>query len=112
MLNHLVNLFFGTQFSDLCYRYNDFWRYCLKYFDVDCDGFEVETLLNIRMHLACLKITKVPSVEYQRTHGTSNLNALRDEWRILNLIYQERKRMPQQAIPVIQRQTISEEALP
>src|SRR2546429_5341020 len=52
----LVNLLFGTKFSDLCYGYNAFWRYCLDYVEVDCDGFEVETLINIRIHQVKLRI--------------------------------------------------------
>lgn len=90
----LVNILFKTHFSDLCYGYNAFWKHCLDYIEIDSDGFEIETLINIRMHMAGLKITEVPSMEYQRIHGLSNLNALRDGWRILKLILQERKRKP------------------
>jgi hypothetical protein len=94
----LVNILFGTRFSDLCYGYNVFWRHCLDHIEIDSNGFEIETLINIRMHLAGLKIAEVPSIEYQRIHGLSNLNAIRDGWRILKLILQERtKNKPQLA---------------
>ncbi|MFL5660038.1 MAG: glycosyltransferase family 2 protein, partial [Ktedonobacteraceae bacterium] len=100
------NILFGTRFSDLCYGYNAFWKHCLDHIEIDSDGFEIETLINIRMHLAGLKITEVPSVEYQRIHGLSNLNAVKDGWRILKLILNERKREKlHSAVPVIQRQT-------
>src|SRR5947207_15433254 len=85
-LSRLVNILFGTRFSDLCYGYNAFWKHCLDHMAIDSDGFEIETLINIRMHLAGLKITEVPSIEYQRIHGLSNLNAVKDGWRILKLI--------------------------
>lgn len=102
----LVNILFGTRFSDLCYGYNAFWKHCLDHIEIDSDGFEIETLINIRMHLAGLKITEVPSIEYQRIHGLSNLNAIKDGWRILKLILNERKRGKlQSAVPIIQRQT-------
>src|SRR5579883_2599392 len=52
----LVNILFGTRFSDLCYGYNAFWRHCLDYVTIDGSGFEIETLINIRMHLAGLTI--------------------------------------------------------
>ena len=105
----LVNILFKTRFTDLCYGYNAFWKHCLDYIEIDSDGFEIETLINIRMHLAGLTIAEVPSVEYQRIHGLSNLNALRDGWRILKLILQERKRMKQRiANPVVQRRVVSE----
>jgi len=89
-LSILVNVLFGTKFSDLCYGYNAFWRYCLDRVEIDCDGFEVETLINIRMHKASFKIVEVPSFEQSRIHGVSNLNAFRDGWRVLRTIFQER----------------------
>ena len=92
VLSMLVNVLFGTQFSDLCYGYNAFWKHCLNYVQIDCDGFEVETLINIRMHQAGLKITEVPSFEHQRIHGTSNLNTFKDGWRVLKTILRERSR--------------------
>ena len=92
VLSTLVNVLFGTHFTDLCYGYNAFWRHCLDHVEIDCDGFEIETLLNIRMHLANLKIAEVPSFEYQRIHGTSNLNTLKDGWRVLKTILRERSR--------------------
>jgi len=89
-LSALVNVLFGTRFSDLCYGYNAFWRYCLEHVEIDCDGFEVETLINIRMHKASFKIVEVPSFEQPRIYGLSNLNAFRDGWRVLNTIVKER----------------------
>ena len=44
----IVNTLFRTKYTDLCYGYNAFWRRCLDQLEVNCDGFEVETLLNIR----------------------------------------------------------------
>lgn len=91
-LNLFVNILFGTHFSDLCYGYNAFWRYCLNSVEVDCDGFEVETLINIRMHQSKWKIVEVPSIEYLRIYGASNLDTLRDGWRVLRTIVLERRR--------------------
>jgi len=93
----LVNMLFGTRFSDLCYGYNAFWKHCLDYVAIDSDGFEVETLINIRMQRAGLKISEVPSFEYQRIHGVSNLNIFRDGWRVLKTILREYKRKPSPA---------------
>lgn len=91
-LSALVNVLFFTKFSDLCYGYNAFWRYCLNHFEVDCDGFEVETLINLRVHQANLSIKEVPSFEYPRISGYSNLNTFRDGWRVLRTIFKERGR--------------------
>jgi glycosyltransferase involved in cell wall biosynthesis len=91
-LSKLVNLLFRAQFSDLCYGYNAFWKYCFDEVNIDSDGFEVETLINIRMHQARFKIVEVPSFEYARIHGVSNLHAFRDGWRVLKTILRERRR--------------------
>jgi hypothetical protein len=94
--NHLlsitVNVLFRTRFTDLCYGYNAFWRHCLPYIDVTCDGFEVEALMNVRMARSGLIVTEVASVEHARLHGESNLRAVRDGTRVLSTILVERVR--------------------
>jgi glycosyltransferase involved in cell wall biosynthesis len=88
-LTRLVNILYGTHFTDLCYGYNAFWRRCLEHINIDSDGFEIETLLNVQIHTAGLKIVEVPSIEYGRIHGVTNLNVFRDGWRILLTIVRE-----------------------
>jgi glycosyltransferase involved in cell wall biosynthesis len=97
-LGLLVNILFGTRYSDLCYGYNAFWRRCLYVLCIDCDGFEVETLINIRAHRAGLKITEVPSTEGTRRFGQSNLRTFRDGCRVFKTIIQER--LKNQEVPV------------
>jgi glycosyltransferase involved in cell wall biosynthesis len=89
-LTQLVNLLFRARFSDLCYGYNSFWRHCLDYIEIDSDGFEVETLMNIRVQRARLKVAEVPSFEHKRIHGESKLHAFKDGWRVLKAIMRER----------------------
>jgi glycosyltransferase involved in cell wall biosynthesis len=91
-LGGTVNLLFGTRYTDLCYGYNAFWRHCLPAMNVDCDGFEVETLINIRIARSGLRIAEVPSFERDRIHGESNLNTFRDGFRVLRTIMRERVR--------------------
>jgi glycosyltransferase involved in cell wall biosynthesis len=88
-LCRLVNILFGTRFSDLCYGYNAFWKHCLDRIEIDCDGFEVETLISLRIHKANLKIVEVPSFEHPRRYGYSNLHTFRDGWRVLRTIIKE-----------------------
>jgi glycosyltransferase involved in cell wall biosynthesis len=95
-LNGVVNVLFGTSYSDLCYGYNAFWRHCLGAMNVDCTGFEVETLINIRIARAGLVTREVASFEGERIHGQSNLRTFRDGWRVLRTILRERvRRMPE-----------------
>src|SRR5215212_481186 len=89
-LNALVNALYHTSYTDLCYGYNAFWARCLPYMRVDCDGFEVETLVNVRIAKAGLIIHEVPSHERNRIHGNSHLNAMRDGTRVLVTIALER----------------------
>ena len=106
-LNWLVNLLCRTRYTDLCYGYNAFWRRCLPAFDLNhgrnetipgCaemqwgDGFEIETLINIRVATASLRTVEVPSFESCRLHGRSNLNAFSDGLRVFRTIFVEWRR--------------------
>jgi glycosyltransferase involved in cell wall biosynthesis len=94
----LVNLLFGTRYSDLCYGYNAGWRASFERICLDCDGFEVETVMGIRAALSGLRVTEVPSLERPRLYGTSNLRTWRDGWRVLRAILRERWRSARPAI--------------
>lgn len=101
----LVNACYGTSYSDLCYGFNVFWRRIIPALDLAAtapsettstnrklwgDGFEVETLINIRAARAGLLVTEVPSYEHARIHGVSNLSAFSDGMRVLRTIFSER----------------------
>jgi glycosyltransferase involved in cell wall biosynthesis len=92
VLSGTVNLLFRTSYTDLCYGYNAFWRHCLPHLDVTCDGFEVETLINVRLVGSGLRVTEVASVEHPRLYGTSKLRTARDGLRVLRTIVVERLR--------------------
>ena len=94
VLRGLVNRIYGTRYTDLCYGYNAFWSRHLAVLDLDCEGFEVETLLNIRAAKAGLRVHEVPSHERCRIHGESNLRVVRDGWRVLKTIMREWRRPP------------------
>lgn len=89
-LRALVNLTYGTSYTDLCYGYNAFWARCLPYLRLDCEGFEVETLMNVRIAKAGLVVHEVPSYESCRLHGASKLHPVRDGGRVLRTIARER----------------------
>jgi glycosyltransferase involved in cell wall biosynthesis len=89
MLTRLVRVAFGGRYSDLCYGFTAFWRDRLEYFGSDFQGFEVETAIHVRAMRAGLQVAELPSFEHPRIHGTSNLHAVRDGFRILGWIARE-----------------------
>lgn len=92
VLSGTANLLHGTHFTDLCYGYNAFWARCLPFISLDVPGFEVETLINLRIAGAGMKITEVPSYELDRISGQSNLKTFRDGFRVLGTILGEARR--------------------
>jgi glycosyltransferase involved in cell wall biosynthesis len=89
-LGGVVRVTFGGRYSDLCYGYNAFWRRVLPVIDGDADGFEIETLMNVRVLAAGMKVAEVPSHEFARIYGFSNLSTFRDGYRVLRTIVRER----------------------
>lgn len=101
----ITNVFYRTRYSDLCYGYNVFWSKHVPVLGLDADaapapdgdgrlwgdGFEVETLIHIRVAAAGLTVAEVPSFEHARIHGVSNLNAFSDGVRVLKTILRERR---------------------
>ena len=105
-LNVLSNLSLGTKFTDLCYGYNAFWKDivpALRLPDPDLpqpaddsrlwgNGFEIETLITVRVAQTGLAVTEVPSFELNRIHGESNLRTFADGQRVLRTIATETAR--------------------
>ena len=111
-LTGVFNIAYRRQYSDLCYGYNVFWRRCLPVLRLDVatpgpsdgaklwgDGFEIETLIHVRVALAGLRVTEVPSYEYPRLHGVSNLNAARDGTRVIRTMAAEWRGRRRAAVP-------------
>ena len=106
MLGAVVNLCYGTHYSDLCYGFNVFWQKYVPILALDItsppegrgdgrlwgDGFEIETLIHMRVAAEGLRVTEVPSFEHPRIYGVSNLDAFSDGLRVLTTILVERRR--------------------
>jgi glycosyltransferase involved in cell wall biosynthesis len=117
-LNLVVNILYGTRYTDLCYGYNAFWTRCLPVLGLDAgdaeqdkklwgDGFEIETIINTRIARGRLKVVEVPSFELERIHGVSNLNTWRDGFRVLRAALTERlRRRPQRESQHVGRHVI------
>jgi hypothetical protein len=106
MLGGVVNLCHGTHYSDLCYGFNVFWQKYVPALDLDItsppsrrgdgrlwgDGFEIETLIHMRVAAEGLRVAEVPSFEHPRILGVSYLDAFSDGLRVLTTILVERRR--------------------
>jgi glycosyltransferase involved in cell wall biosynthesis len=96
----IVRLLFGGSYTDLCYGYNAFWKRVLPLLGLDGEGFEIETMMNIRALKAGLRVVEVPSFEAERVYGISRLRTIPDGWRVLKTIFKERltsgKRVPKE----------------
>ncbi|MFT3894558.1 MAG: glycosyltransferase family 2 protein [Anaerolineales bacterium] len=89
-----VRILFGGSYTDLCYGYNAFWAWTLPLLNLDGDGFEIETMMNVRAIQAGLRVAEVPSFENRRFMGLSNLRAFPDGWRVLRTIIKEWRNYP------------------
>ena len=114
ILTGFFNACYRRRYSDLCYGFNVFWRHHATILGLDGassprstgdgrvqgDGFEIETLIHVRVAKAGLVVAEVPSYEHSRIHGVSNLNAYRDGLRVLRTILRERRAIrPPAAVP-------------
>jgi glycosyltransferase involved in cell wall biosynthesis len=114
ILTGFFNACYRRRYSDLCYGFNVFWRHHATTLGLDGtssptstgdgrvqgDGFEIETLIHVRVAKAGLVVAEVPSYEHSRIHGVSNLNAYRDGLRVLRTILKERHSIrPHAAVP-------------
>ncbi len=86
-----VRMLYGGRYSDLCYGYNAFWTSAIHLLDLDGDGFEIETMMNVRALRAGLNVVEVPSFEAKRIYGSGQLRTFPDGWRVLKTIWRERK---------------------
>ena len=98
-LNVLATGLTGTRFTDLCYGFNAFWADQLPVLDLPSadadapqvgDGFEIESMIIGRFALSKAIVVEVPSYEHDRYHGETNLNAIRDGFRVLWTLLRDR----------------------
>jgi len=88
----LMRILFGARYSDATYGYFAVRADRVDHLDINSDGFEVETLINIHAYRAGLKIAEVSCFEGNRIHGTSNLSVVKDGLRIARCIVMEKVR--------------------
>jgi glycosyltransferase involved in cell wall biosynthesis len=90
----LANFIYRTRYTDLCYGYCAFRRTALTELALSADGFEIETQLVLHASMAGLRISEVPSFEWPRRFGESNLRTFRDGQRVLWTLLRARSAFP------------------
>lgn len=104
----MTRILFGSRYSDLCYGYIATWASVLPSLGLQCNGFEVETVMTLRALRTHLKVAEVPSFEGRRIHGKSHLRTFPDGWRVLTAIWAEWRRASGTMIPNFPRGIASE----
>ncbi len=84
----LVNLVYGTHYSDLCYGYRSMTRDAVRRLHLSSVGFGIEAEINIKAKKAGLRVLEVPSYEKRRSAGRGKLRAFRDGYSILRTIFE------------------------
>jgi len=87
----LVNWFWSAHYTDLCYGFAAFRKDAIAKLCpyLKSTNFEIETELFVKAKKMGLKVVEVPSVEFRRRHGKSNLRTFWDGFRILRTIIEE-----------------------
>ncbi len=88
IMTSTVNFLCNSRYTDLCYGFVAFNKKAMKALApvLESNNFEIETEVFIKAQKLGLKVVEVPSIEYKRKSGKSNLNTFRDGYKILKTI--------------------------
>jgi glycosyltransferase involved in cell wall biosynthesis len=88
LMTSAVNLFCSSKYTDLCYGFVGLSRKAIRLLApvLESNNFEIETELFIKAKKLGLTVVEVPSWEFKRRHGKSNLHSFRDGFKILKTI--------------------------
>ncbi len=84
----LVNLFYHTNYTDLCYGYRSFKKGVLEKLNLKENGFGIETEISIKAVKKRLKVIEVPSMEKKRSSGNGKLRTFKDGYVILKTLFE------------------------
>jgi glycosyltransferase involved in cell wall biosynthesis len=87
----LVNMLWSAGYTDLCYGFAAFRKSAIEKLcpHLRSKNFEIETEVFVKAKKLGLKVIEVPSVEFRRQYGKSNLHSFLDGFRILFTIIRE-----------------------
>ncbi len=89
LITAIVNLFWSAKYTDICYGFVAFNKNAIQKLSpiLESNNFEIETEIFIEAKKLGLNVVEVPSIEYKRKSGKSNLNAFRDGFKIFKTIF-------------------------
>jgi len=82
----IVNLIYGSHYTDLCYGYRSFARNVANRLHLKEPGFGIETEISIKAQKMHMRVLEVPSYEKLRASGEGKLRSLSDGFIILKAI--------------------------
>ena len=87
----VVNLLWSAKYTDLCYGFAAFNRRAIEKMAplLKSQNFEIETEIFLKALDLDLVVKEIPSTEFKRKYGKSNLNSFRDGFKILKTIAEE-----------------------
>jgi glycosyltransferase involved in cell wall biosynthesis len=85
----LANILFGTTFTDLCYGYLACRTELFHNLQIRETGFAIDTEIFLKSTKQGARIVEIPSIEFARKSGKSNLHVITDGFRILYVILRE-----------------------
>jgi glycosyltransferase involved in cell wall biosynthesis len=87
----VANLLWSANYTDLCYGFAAFNRRAVEKMGplLKSENFEIETEIFLKALNLGLVVKEVPSTEFKRKNGKSNLNSFRDGFKILKTIADE-----------------------
>ena len=87
----VVNLLWSAKYTDLCYGFAAFNKRAIEKLvpQLKSQNFEIETEIFLKALDLGLVVKEVPSTEFIRKNGESNLNSFRDGFKILMKIVEE-----------------------
>lgn len=83
---YIVNILFGSHYSDMCYGYRSFRRDAFRKLRLREKGFGIEAEISIKAARAHMKVIEIPSNEKPRSYGEAKLHTFRDGYVILKAI--------------------------
>lgn len=88
LMTKAVNTIYSARYTDLCYGFVGLNRKAVKALApvLESNNFEIETEIFIKAKKLGLKVVEVPSWEFKRQNGKSNLHSFRDGFSIFKTI--------------------------